>query len=455
MKLLLINPSKYDANGELMKFKYGSFPPITLCTLASLIKNYKQVKVKIIDEFIEEIPFEENYDLVGITTAFTCTFPRVIDISNEFRKKGVPVVLGGTHSTCTWKDSIKYADSIVVGEAEYTFPRLIEDFLTKRRLEKIYANKTFIDLENIPAVIPRYDLIDLNKYFKVGIINKTNYFQIETSRGCPMKCTFCTVRITHGLKPRFKTISSVINEIRFLKKKYNATFFSFTDDNFLININRSKEILKQLSKENIKFFCETSARIIDTPELIPLLKKAGCIIALVGIESINLDSLKSAKKTHNKVDEYKNIFLLFNKYKIPFFPSFMFGFDFDNENIFLDVYKFLKTVNVQRVVFSILTPFPGTELYEQFQKEGRIFTDNFSLYDICHVVYQPKRLSINQLQNEFWKLYLKYYSIKEITSRLLKAKKGEFLYSLFTNLRFRNFVYKKIYPYNSGIKRLH
>ena len=167
MKLLLINPSKYDENGCLMKFKYGTFPPLNLLILASLIKDYKQVKVKIIDEFIEDIPFKENFDLVGITTLFTSTFPRVIDISRRFRKKGIPVLLGGTHATCTYKDSIKYADSIVVGEAEYTFPRLIDDFLTSKKIKKIYKKESFVNLNDLPTIIPRYDLVNLNKYFKV------------------------------------------------------------------------------------------------------------------------------------------------------------------------------------------------------------------------------------------------------------------------------------------------
>ena len=454
MKLLLINPSKYDEKGNLMKFKYGAIPPTNLLLISSLIKDYKQVQVKIVDEFIDDIPFHEKFDLVGITTLFTSNFPRVIDISNQFRKRKIPVVLGGAHATCNYHECKKYADSIVVGEAENSFQHLIDDLLTKNKLKKIYKNDSLIDLENMPTIIPDYDLIDLNRYYKIGIIKRSTQFQIETSRGCPMKCMFCTVKITHGPIPRFKRIKSVIEEIRFLKQKYNTAFFSFSDDNFLFNYQRSKALLQEISKENIKFICEISTRIIDKPNLIPLLKKAGCVSALIGIESINPDNLKLIKKTHNKVKEYKELFYLFQKNNIPVCPGIIIGFDYDNIEVFSEIFNFLKNVNVQRAVFSILTPFPGTELYENLSKAKRIINNNLSLYDLCHVVFNPARLKIDQLQKEYWKLYKKYYSIKEIFYRLFKNKIKNFLYSIIVNFRFRNLVYNNKFPYNSGIRRL-
>lgn len=454
MKLLLINPSKYDEQGNLMKFKYGTFPPLNLLILASLIKKYKQVKITIIDEFIEDIPFKSDFDLVGITTLFSSSFPRVIDISKKFRNKGIPVTLGGTHATCDFENSIKYVDSIVVGEAENAFEELIEDFLINKKLKNIYKNKNFIELKDTSTIIPRYDLINLNKYFRIGVRKKLNIFPFETSRGCPMNCNFCTVRITHGTKIRYKPISNIIKEIKFLKDHYNASYFSFTDDNFLFNYERSKDLLNALSKENIRFFCEISTRIIDMPNLIPLLKKAGCVTALMGIESINSESLNAINKLHNEVTEYKRLFFLFNKYQITLLGSFIFGSDYDNNFVFSDVFKFLKDNNVKRAIFNILTPFPGTELYRQLKKRGRIINHNLSLYDICHVVYNPIKLTKKQIEEGFWKLYRKFYSLKEIIIRLFKSDKSNLIYLLFADLRFRKLVYKKIYPYSSGIKRI-
>lgn len=454
MKLLLINPSKYDEDGNLMKFKFGAFPPVNLLILAGLLKDFKQVKIKIIDEFIEDIPFNDKFDLVGITTLFTSTFPRVIDICKKFRNNGTPVILGGTHATCNYDDCIKYCDSIVAGEAEIIFPKLINDFLAKKKLKKKYSNDTFVDLEKIPHLLPRYELIDINKYYKMGLIKRSNHFQLETSRGCPMKCSFCSVRITHGQKPRFRTIDSVIKEIRFLKKNYNASYFSFTDDNFLVNLERSRLLLEAIKKENIHFWCELSTRIIDKPELVPLLKEAGCVAAVFGIESISEESLISVNKGHNKVNEYKNLFSLFLQQDIPLCPSFVFGFDFDDTTVFSAVFKFLKSTKVQRAIFNILTPYPGTELYENLKTQNRIINNNLSLYDMCHVIFKPNKLTETELLEGYWKLFQKYYNIEEIISRVFSFKNKSFIYSLISNLRFRSFAYKRLYPFNSGVKRI-
>ena len=454
MKLLLINPSQYDINGNLMKFKYGTLPPLNLLILASLAKEYKQIEIKIIDEYIENIPFEKNVDLLCINTTFTCTFPRVIDISKKVRELGITFVLGGTHSTCNYEECKKYADSIVIGEAEYNFKQLINDFLSNKKLKEAYRNSNFINLERLPTIIPRYDLININRYFRVGIIRKLNHYQLETSRGCPMQCTFCSVKIKHGSVPRFRSIKSVIEEIRILKKFYNAGSFSFADDNFAVNYHRTKNLLQELAKENIKFWCELSTNILNTPELIPLLKKAGCVTCFIGFESLNSNSLKSVKKYHNKIQNYAKLFNLLKKHDIPICAAFVVGFDYDDINTFNEIFNFLKKHNIQRPVFTILTPFPGTELYQQFKKEKRIITNNLSLYDASYAVFQPKRLTPNQLQEGYWRLYKKYYSLKEIFSRLVKAKKNDFIYSLFTNFRYRSLIYKNICPYNSGIKRI-
>ncbi|MBU1078443.1 MAG: B12-binding domain-containing radical SAM protein, partial [Spirochaetes bacterium] len=365
MKLLLINPSKYDEKGNLIKFKLGSFPPLNLLILASLVKKYPQVKTKIVDEFIEDIPFKEDFDMVGITTVFSSTFPRVIDISNYFRSRNIPVILGGTHATCNYQECLPYADSIVVAEAEKNFELLIDDFLTKKKIKKIYKNNNFVDLTRLNLMLPDYSLIDTNRYMKVGFGKKSNYFAIEASRGCPLNCTFCSVKVIHGTRQRCKPVSHVIQEIRDLKKIHGATLFNFTDDNFLYNQSYFKELLKELAKEEIKFHCEVSTTIISHSDLLSLLKKAGCISTFIGFESLNHESLISVKKSHNQIIKYKEIFEIFKRYNIPICPAFIFGFDFDDLNSFSHTLNFLDTVTLQRAIFSILTPFPGTEFYRK------------------------------------------------------------------------------------------
>jgi len=454
MKLLLINPSNYDEDGNLMKFKYGAFPPLNLLILAYLVKDYKNIEVTIVDEFIQDIPFDDSFDLVGISTIFTNTFPRVIEICKNFQEKGVPVVLGGTHASCNSDIALKYADSVLIGEAEEIFSELIDDFLTNKKLKKIYKKVDFKSGESIKPTFPDYNLIDLDKYIKMGVLKKSPYFAIETSRGCPMQCTFCSVRHFHGKVLRYKSIEDVIKEIRYLKSSYNTSFFSITDDNFLFNYDRSRELLTALAKEDINFHCEVSTQILNHTDLLPLLKRAGCVSALIGFESLNTENLKFVKKFHNDVTKYKEIFEVFSKNKIPLFPSFMFGFDYDTEESFEEVMDFLRKVIVQRAVFGLLTPFPGTELYDFISQEGRILTQDLSLYDGGHMVFQPKCMSKEKLTEKYWDLYKEFYSYKEIFRRLKKASKRDFLFSLLLNIKFHNIVKHNRVPFASGRKRI-
>ena len=211
MKILLINPSKYDAEGRLEKYRRGSMPPLNLLIAAGLIDE-RRATIRVVDEYLEDVPFDQDFDLVGISTTFTCTFPRVIDISRRFRERGIPVVLGGTHATCMAQEAAPHADSIVLCEAERNWPALVEDRAAGRPLKPFYGGD-FADLENEPFHPPRYDLVDLSRYIRIGLFSPSNLFALETSRGCPMPCTFCSIGITHGKKPRFRSIAAVLEEV--------------------------------------------------------------------------------------------------------------------------------------------------------------------------------------------------------------------------------------------------
>ena len=196
--------------------------------------------------------------------------------------------------------------------------------------------------------------------------------------------------MTHGSIQRFKPINNVIEEIRFIKENYHGRFFNFTDDNFLNNIDYYTLLLKALAKEDIKFHCELSTQIINKPQLLPLLKQAGCVSAFIGLESLRSDNLNFVNKKHNQTAKYNEIFNLFAKHEIPLNPAFLFGFDYDDKNVFCETLNFLKSVSVQRITFGLITPFPGTQLYNEMEKQKRLISHNFSLYDGFHVVSSTK-----------------------------------------------------------------
>ena len=206
MKALLINPSKYDADGKLEKYRWGGLPPLNLLIVAALLQE-QGVQVEVVDEYVQDIPFERDADLVGVTTTFTCTFPRVVDICNQFRNRGIRVILGGTHATCMQREVQQHCDAVVQGEAEGKVAQLVADLRQTGSLKPLYGDGTFIDLEHEPYRRPPYELLDMRTYIRLGLVRKSNLFAIESSRGCPMPCTFCCIGFTHGKTPRARSIA--------------------------------------------------------------------------------------------------------------------------------------------------------------------------------------------------------------------------------------------------------
>lgn len=452
MKVLLINPSKYDEHGVLEKYRKGTLPPLNLVIVATLMQA-AGVDVRIVDEYLEDVPFDEPFDLVGMSTTFTCTFPRVVDIGRRFRAKGIPVVLGGTHATCFREAAAEAADSVVLCEAEDKLDELLQD-VRGGSLKPFYGGGDFVALDAVPYRSPRYDLLDLGRYIRLGLRAKSNIFMVESSRGCPMGCTFCSIGITHGAKPRFRSIEAVIREIRHLKDRYGSRFFAFADDNFTIDTERCRALLAELRKEDIRFYCELSTTVGKHPGLIEELASAGCVSALIGMESIDPDNLASVHKGFNRPDEYRSLFRLFKQHRISAMAAMIFGFDHDSPDVFANTVDFLKGCAVPRALFTILTPVPGTPLFEQFESEDRIVERNFSLYDGAHAVFAPRRMSPRELENGFWRAYRSFYDLPSIASRTARAGTRSALYTLATNWRFRQAVYHRLYPYNSGIGRL-
>ncbi|MDD2709762.1 MAG: radical SAM protein [Verrucomicrobiae bacterium] len=454
IKILLVNPVQYTANRHAPKYQSGSMPPTNVLTVAGILGAFPEVQVRVVDEFLDDVPFDEPFDLVGISTTFTSTFPRAIDIGREFRKRGVPVIMGGTHVTCNPEDSAPHADALVVGEAEHNLPLLIQDFLSTRKLRPVYRQEKHVDFTQIKPTVPAYDLVDLDRYMKIGLFRKTNYFALETGRGCPMNCGFCAVRITHGNRLRFKPISQVIDQIRLVKKQYNGRLFTITDDNFLFDEDRATELLKAMVPEKINFFCETSTHIVERPHLLPLLKQAGCISLFIGFESINQKNMSLLHKNHNQVDRYREIFGLLKKQEIPVVASFMLGLDEDDESVFDQLGDFLDSVCLRRAMIGIVTPMPGTAFHRQIRQEGRILNDDLSLYDGCHVVFRPRQMTPERLHAGWTATQKRHYSWNSICKRLSQTQARDFIYTLIMNAVIRNHVYHGRMPYHSGIKQI-
>ena len=297
MKILLISPTwKRDVgNQRLRRDKIFKFPPHGLLAVAALTPA--EIEVELIDENMEEIDFNKKANLVGITT-MTASAPRAYEIADTFRKKGIPVVMGGMHVTTSPQEAIEHADAVVIGEAEGCWEKVLKDFENKGKegLSKFYQNSKMPDPSKIP--FSRRDILEGKGYFLSRFIQLT--------RGCPFDCSFCSVSKFFGKKYRFRPVNKVIEEIKAITgKSLSKRFIGFLDDNIVGNIKYAKELFKALIPYKLIWAGQSSINIARDEELLSLAAQSGCKGLFVGFESVSENSLKEADKRQNKISFYK------------------------------------------------------------------------------------------------------------------------------------------------------
>jgi len=397
MKLELISP-KNNANEDRRELWDGKFHSLlygvnkyttaflALPTIAALTPE--DVEIDITDENVEQIDFDKNVDLVGITCS-TWLAPRAYEIADEFRRRGITVVLGGIHPSMLPYEAIEHADAVVIGEAENVWGNLIEDF-RENRLRPFYKSSELPELENLP--IPRWGLLKNEKYF---------YHTIQTTRGCPYDCEFCTVKAMFGRKYRYKPVKDTMKEVETLLDIEKKLFF-FVDDNFIGNRKHTKDLLRELIPFKIVYFAEVSINLAKDDELLSLLAESGCRKVIIGFESLVSDNLKQMEKDKSyKAEQYAEDIMKIQSFGIEIQGSFMFGYDFDDETVFEKTVNFINNANLCAATLCILTPFPGTRLFQRFDREGRLLYNDWRKYDGRQVCFQPKLMSLEALQNGY------------------------------------------------------
>ena len=408
MNILLIFPklehgvTTYRDKGKPFAKLFGN-PYLSLSQIAaSTPPNHK---IRILDENFEKIDFDGKWDLVGITS-LTMLAPRAYEIADEFRRRGVKVVLGGYHPTALPEEAKKHADSVVVGEAEEVWADVVRD-AERGEMKDIYYGK-HANMEKIP--IPRRDLV---KY-------KPLTEGIQTSRGCPNACDFCATSVFLGRVLRSRPIESVIEEM----KKIPNKVLIFRDASLTLNPNYSMQLFKAMIPLRKKWIANGNINLLGKNEkFLKYARKAGCISWFVGFESINPSSLKEAHKVSNKAEEYEKAIKTVRKYGMGIVGGFIFGFDNDTPDIFDSTIEAVLSWEIDAAEFNILTPYPGTPLYHRLEKEGRILTKDWTKYTQAHVVYQPKNMTPEELLEGTKKVIKKFYSYREMIKRIYGALK--------------------------------
>jgi len=372
-------------------------------------------EVKIIDENFEQVNFDEHYDLVGVT-AVTQQATRAYQIMSEFRKRGVKVVMGGIHATTVFDEAKKYADAVVVGEAENVWAEVLCDF-KKNRLKKVYKAKELANITNNP--VPRYDLLHFNDYKKVWL---------QFSRGCPIDCEFCVASKIYGYKYRHKTIPQIINEVLLIQKIWPNIKIGFADDNMFKDKKYSSDLIKEIKKLNIKWDAQTDISIGTDEKLLKQLKEAGCTSLFIGFESVSKENLKTIDKTGWKLRQRDSYDYYINKIQscgIGVLGAFIVGLDGDDTMVFQKTVDFIVSNNLAGAQITVLTPLPGCRLTERLERENRVLSKSWSDYTGWNVVFTPKKMSPDELRKGVLSVYNQIYSPDY---RLKRAKHFKAIY---------------------------
>jgi radical SAM superfamily enzyme YgiQ (UPF0313 family) len=380
-------------------------PNLALPILAAL--SPPDAEISFIDDLLTPINLEKDLkevDLVGITV-LTKTALRAYEIAAAYRKKGIPVVLGGIHATALPEEAKLHADSVVIGEAEEVWPRLIEDAKAGHH-KPFYRQEGYTDLSKIP--IPRREILPQRGYLPLDVI--------QVTRGCPFRCEFCSVRNFFGDTYRFRPIHDVIEEINSLRHR----LIMFNDDNIIGNPSYSKELLKALIPLKKKWIGQASLSGLKEAENVALLAKSGCIGLLIGFESLSKSNLIRSQKYQNDPTEYREIIHTLHRFGITIWGSFIFGFDEDDPSIFEKTVDFTIQTKLFSVVFALLTPYPETTFYQRVKNEGRLVQDRWWLLEKPEdsaPYFLPMKMSAEALREGWKRAWKEFYSFPSIWKR--------------------------------------
>jgi radical SAM superfamily enzyme YgiQ (UPF0313 family) len=403
-------------------FSRVTLPRLGSILLATILKDRGfNTKVFIEDIAVPAWELLEDADLVCISS-ITSTAPRSYQIAERFRKMGIPVAIGGPHSTFMPEEGLQYADYVIRGEGEETLVELIEHLESNKPLNTIkglsYKDTSGEIVHNPPReLVKNLDdspIPDFSLVYKWG---KTMVVPIATSRGCPFDCKFCSVIPMFGRRYRFKSIDRVIEEIKAVAPKKGHVFF--IDDNFAASKKRTKTLLKALIDNNIKIEWSAQVRtdIARDPELIELMQASGCFSVYIGFESINPQTLSLFNK-RQCVEDIEYCVKLLKKHSINIHGMFVLGSDTDDIETIRLTEKYAKKLDIDSIQFMMLTPLPGTPVFEEMKQQGRLLHTDWSKYDAHHAVFEPKLMTPFELHLETLKAMAKFYSWSTILRHL-------------------------------------
>jgi radical SAM superfamily enzyme YgiQ (UPF0313 family) len=410
VKFLLINPTAPQwrvKEGAAAKrgTKAFRFSMLSSLSVASSMPSY--VDTRIIDEDVEPVDFDADADLIGVSF-MTFNAPRAYEIAGKFRReKGKPVIFGGYHPTFMPEEAIEHADSVCMGEAESNLPAMIADFLAGG-LKPFYKNGP-ADLRGLR--VPDRRLVKKSAYIIPDALQAT--------RGCPNRCRFCSITAFFGGRFRARPVEEVIEELRSLGR-----YALFMDDNIIADREYAKELFRRMIPLRKRWFSQCSVRIAYDDELLRLASLSGCRGMFVGLESLSQENLRGCNKDFNRAGDYLWAIGKLHASGISVYTGIVFGMDSDTPDVFTKTLDFLHRAKADALQATVLTPFPGTPLFDEMNRQGRILDRDWGRYDFSHVVFEPKHMSPAMLKRGHDLVLREFYSKKAVFRRL----RGSFAY---------------------------
>lgn len=387
----------------------ASLPSLGLLTLAGMTPLQHECIYLEIEDVAKVDDLPDGFDLVAISS-FSAQMHEAYALADRYRARGVPVALGGLHVTALPEEAARHADAVVVGEGESSWPAVLDD-AERGSLQSIYRSDGAFDLADAP--MPAFELLDIGKY---------NRLTVQASRGCPHRCEFCASSVLLSRRYKQKPIGKVLAEIDQICGLWKRPFIEFADDNAMVDRRYWKELLTELKQRKFRWFIETDLSLHDDDELLTLMRESGCSQVLIGLESpieaglngLELNSNWKAHRWPEYVDAVRNI----QSHGIRVNGCFVLGLDGHTPEVFDAVYEFARQTDLFDVQITVLTPFPGTRLYERLQREGRLIDPTaWQTCTLFDVNFQPNSMTPGQLRDGLHSLAARLYSEKETQLR--------------------------------------
>jgi radical SAM superfamily enzyme YgiQ (UPF0313 family) len=408
MRVTIIHPCIGRHAGDRSYIRTWQMEPLPAATLAGLTP--KDIEVRFYDDRMELIPFDEKTDLVAISVE-TYTAKRAYQIASEYRKRKIPVVMGGFHASLCPDEVSRHAEAVVVGEAEVLWPQVLDD-ARHGRLEKFYRQ---VERPSLAALKPDRSIFRGKRYLPIGLV--------EAGRGCHFKCEFCAVQTVFGSTQTRRPPEGILAELAALKQE--KKLFFFVDDNITSNMAAAKEFFRALIPLKIRWVSQSSINAAHDDEFLDLLVRSGCQGVLIGFESLNPANLRDMNKTFNTMrGGFEKALANLRRHRIRVYGTFIFGYDGDTPESFTPTVEFAQAHALYIAAFNHLTPFPGTPLYHRLEKENRLLYEAWWLddrYSYNRIPFQPRGMDPDALQRACIGARRTFYSWPSILRRSFDA----------------------------------